>query len=70
MILRLHVAYIETQEQQRSLKLKSSSGDLVRLTTGGICQYDLIKAKSSNKRKRKGFLGRPPTVLLDTLASI
>jgi nucleoside phosphorylase len=39
-------------------------------TTGGICQYDLIKAKSGDKRERKGFLGRPPTVLLNALASI
>jgi hypothetical protein len=30
----------------------------------------LIKAKLGNKRERKGFLGRPLTVLLNTLASI
>jgi nucleoside phosphorylase len=39
-------------------------------TTGGVCQYDLIKAKSGEKRERKGFLGRPPTVLLNALSSI
>ncbi|KAK4198015.1 Pfs, NACHT and ankyrin domain protein [Triangularia verruculosa] len=39
-------------------------------TTGGVCQYDLVKAKSGGKRERKGFLGRPPTVLLNALASI
>ncbi|KAH7377133.1 ankyrin repeat-containing domain protein [Plectosphaerella cucumerina] len=39
-------------------------------TTGGVCQYDLIKAKSGGMRERKGFLGRPPTVLLNALASI
>ncbi|CEO59711.1 Putative Pfs, NACHT and Ankyrin domain protein [Penicillium brasilianum] len=39
-------------------------------TTGGVCQYDLFKAKSGDKRERKGFLGRPPTVLLNALASI
>ena len=39
-------------------------------TTGGVCQYDLIKAKSGDKRERKGFLRRPPTVLLNALASI
>lgn len=39
-------------------------------TTGGVCQYDLIKAKSGGKRERKGFLGRPPTVLLNALAKI
>ncbi|KAK4119595.1 Pfs, NACHT and ankyrin domain protein, partial [Parathielavia appendiculata] len=38
--------------------------------TGGVCQYDLVKAKSGNKREHKGFLGRPPTVLLNALASI
>ncbi|KID95704.1 Pfs, NACHT and Ankyrin domain protein, partial [Metarhizium majus ARSEF 297] len=38
--------------------------------TGGVCQYDLLKAKSGDKRQRKGFLGRPPTVLLNALASI
>lgn len=32
-------------------------------TTGGVCQYDFIKAKSGDKRERKGFLGRPLTVL-------
>lgn len=39
-------------------------------TTGGVCQYDLIKARSGDKRERKGFLGRPPTVLLNALAKI
>lgn len=39
-------------------------------TTGGVCQYDLIKAKSGGKCERKGFLGRPPTVLLNALTSI
>ncbi|KAJ4243331.1 hypothetical protein NW762_014817 [Fusarium torreyae] len=38
--------------------------------TGGVCQYDLIKARPGDKRERKGFLGRPPTVLLNALASI
>jgi nucleoside phosphorylase len=37
-------------------------------TTGGVCQYDLIKAKSGDKRQRKGFLAQPPTVLLNALA--
>ncbi|KAI8710877.1 NACHT domain-containing protein [Fusarium sp. LHS14.1] len=37
---------------------------------GGVCQYDLIKARSGDRRERKGFLGRPPTVLLNALASI
>ncbi|KAL4941946.1 hypothetical protein BDV06DRAFT_212241 [Aspergillus oleicola] len=39
-------------------------------TTGGVCQYDLIKAKFGDKRECKGFLGRPPTVLLNALSSI
>ncbi|KAJ5513368.1 NACHT nucleoside triphosphatase [Penicillium fimorum] len=39
-------------------------------TMGGVCQYDLIKAKSSDKRERKGFLGSPPTVLLNALSRI
>ncbi|KAM3429668.1 hypothetical protein MY4824_008120 [Beauveria thailandica] len=38
--------------------------------TGGVCQYDLIKAKSGDIRELKSFLGRPPTVLLHALASI
>ncbi|KAM3504633.1 hypothetical protein MY10362_003451 [Beauveria mimosiformis] len=38
--------------------------------TGGVCQYDLFKAKSGDIRELKGFLGRPPTVLLSALASI
>ncbi|KGO60646.1 NACHT nucleoside triphosphatase [Penicillium expansum] len=39
-------------------------------TTGGVCQYDLIKAKPGDKRELKGFLGRPPTVLLNALSKI
>jgi hypothetical protein len=39
-------------------------------TTGGVCKYDLFKAKSGDKRERKRFLGRPPTVLLNALGSI
>jgi nucleoside phosphorylase len=38
-------------------------------TTGGVCQYDLIKARSGDKRERKCFLGRPPTVLLNALGN-
>ncbi|CEJ82954.1 Putative Pfs, NACHT and Ankyrin domain protein [[Torrubiella] hemipterigena] len=39
-------------------------------TTGGVCQYDLYKAKLGDKRERKGFLGRPPIVLLNALTKI
>ncbi|KAL6352302.1 hypothetical protein LRP88_14415 [Fusarium phalaenopsidis] len=39
-------------------------------TAGGVCQYDLTKAKTGDRRERKGFLGRPPAVLLNALASI
>ncbi|KAL4976295.1 nucleoside phosphorylase domain-containing protein [Aspergillus desertorum] len=39
-------------------------------TTGGVCQYDFVKAKSGNRRERKGFLREPPTVLLKALAKI
>ncbi|RNJ52610.1 hypothetical protein D7B24_003165 [Verticillium nonalfalfae] len=39
-------------------------------TTGGVCQYDLIKAKTDGKRERKGILGKPPTVLLNALFKI
>ncbi|OKP09492.1 hypothetical protein PENSUB_5160 [Penicillium subrubescens] len=39
-------------------------------TTGGVCQYDLFKAKSGDKRERKGFLRPPPTVLLNSLAKL
>ncbi|KAL4966716.1 Pfs, NACHT and ankyrin domain protein, partial [Aspergillus stella-maris] len=39
-------------------------------TMGGVCQYDLIKANLGDKRERKDFLGRPPTVLLNALGSI
>ncbi|KAJ5959859.1 Pfs NACHT and Ankyrin domain protein [Penicillium vulpinum] len=39
-------------------------------TTGGVCQYDLTKAKSGDKRDRIGFLGRPPLVLLNALSRI
>ncbi|KAL8329143.1 hypothetical protein RB597_004737 [Gaeumannomyces tritici] len=39
-------------------------------TTGGVCQYDLLKAKPGDARQRKGFLLPPPTVLLKALASV
>jgi nucleoside phosphorylase len=39
-------------------------------TTGGVCQYDLIKAKLGNRCERKGFLRPPPMVLLNALARI
>jgi hypothetical protein len=39
-------------------------------TTGGIYQYNLIKAKSGNKHEHKGFLGRLLIVLLNMLARI
>ncbi|KAK4220464.1 nucleoside phosphorylase domain-containing protein, partial [Podospora fimiseda] len=39
-------------------------------TTGGVCQYDLIKAKLDGKLEHKGFLRPPPEVLLKALAKI
>lgn len=39
-------------------------------STGGVCQYDLMKVKSGDRRERKSFLNRPPTVLLNALTSI
>ncbi|KAL4947073.1 purine and uridine phosphorylase [Aspergillus filifer] len=61
---------IAVPDEDRDIRL----GDIVVSqpcgTTGGVCQYDLIKAKTGNKYERKGFLGRPPTVLLNALASI
>ncbi|KAL4768441.1 nucleoside phosphorylase domain-containing protein [Aspergillus nidulans var. acristatus] len=39
-------------------------------TMGGVCQYDLVKAELGGKCERTGFLGRPPTVLLNALSSI
>lgn len=38
--------------------------------TGGVCQYDFMKEKAGDTRERKGFLGRPPTILLNALSSI
>ncbi|OWT43384.1 Ankyrin repeat protein [Pochonia chlamydosporia 170] len=61
---------IARPDEDRDIRL----GDIVVSqpdgTSGGVCQYDLIKAKSGDKRERKGFLGRPPTVLLNALAKI
>ena len=39
-------------------------------TTGGVYQYDLLKAKLGGERELMSFLGRPPTVLLKALACI
>ncbi|KAE8327081.1 hypothetical protein BDV39DRAFT_205212 [Aspergillus sergii] len=49
-------------------------GDIVvsqpRGSTGGVCQYDFIKAKPGDRREGKDFLRRPPTVLFNALTSI
>lgn len=41
-----------------------------RGSSGGVCQYDSIKAESGDHRKLNGFLGLPPPVLLNALGSI
>ena len=37
---------------------------------GGVCQYDLMKAKPGGECELKGFLNSPPEVLLKALASL
>lgn len=58
------------QDKRQDIRL----GDVVvsqpRGTASGVCQYDLYKAKAGDTRERKGFLGRPPMVLLNALSSI
>ncbi|TLD09057.1 uncharacterized protein PgNI_07825 [Pyricularia grisea] len=39
-------------------------------TTGGVCQYDLVKAKSGDVRQRQGFLAAPPAVFLHALGAV
>ncbi|KAK6525205.1 hypothetical protein TWF694_005351 [Orbilia ellipsospora] len=39
-------------------------------STGGVVQYDLMKAKLNSARERKDFLNKPPSVLLHALANI
>ncbi|KAB8276237.1 nucleoside phosphorylase domain-containing protein [Aspergillus minisclerotigenes] len=36
-------------------------------STGGVCQYDFIKANPGDRREGKDFLRRPPTVLFTVL---
>jgi nucleoside phosphorylase len=38
--------------------------------TGGVVQYDLVKAKSDGTYERKGFLNIPPLVLLHALSGL
>ncbi|KAK4220523.1 hypothetical protein QBC38DRAFT_540511 [Podospora fimiseda] len=38
--------------------------------TGGVVQYDLVKAMSGNKHERKDFLNSPPRVLLHALGNL
>ena len=38
--------------------------------TGGVVQYDLVKAKAGGERERKDFLNMPPPVLLHALANL
>jgi hypothetical protein len=63
-------AGIARPDEGRDIRL----GDIVvsepDVTTSGVCQYNLVKARSGDKHERKGFLERPPTVLLNALASI
>lgn len=39
-------------------------------THGGVVQYDLVKDLGPDRLERKGFLNRPPTVLLTALSSL
>ncbi|KAL1618919.1 hypothetical protein SLS54_007035 [Diplodia seriata] len=39
-------------------------------STGGVIQYDLLKARSGGDRERKDFLNSPPEVLLHALSSL
>lgn len=39
-------------------------------TSGGVIQYDLVKALSGGQFKRTGMLNRPPKVLLTALATL
>ncbi|KAK4124499.1 hypothetical protein N657DRAFT_671458 [Parathielavia appendiculata] len=61
---------ITRPDEARDIRLGDIAVSQPDGTTGGVCQYDLVKAKSDDKRERKDFLGRPPTVLLNALASI
>ncbi|KAJ5641187.1 hypothetical protein N7490_005187 [Penicillium lividum] len=61
---------IARPEQGRDIRL----GDIVvgqpQGTTGGVIQHDLGKAITNRKWERKDFLGLPPRVLLQALASL
>ncbi|KAK1993773.1 pfs domain-containing protein [Colletotrichum falcatum] len=61
---------ISRPDDDRDIRLGDVAVSQPDGTTGGVCQYDLVKAKLGNSRERKGFLGMPPTVLLKALASI
>ncbi|KAK6343369.1 hypothetical protein TWF730_010960 [Orbilia blumenaviensis] len=39
-------------------------------STGGVVQYDLVKAKSGGVLERKDFLNMPPAVLLNALSNL
>ncbi|KAL2819101.1 purine and uridine phosphorylase [Aspergillus granulosus] len=61
---------ISRPEQGRDIRL----GDVVVSqpdgTTGGVIQYDFVKAKPNQKLERKGSLCLPPLVLLHALANL
>lgn len=39
-------------------------------STGGVIQYDLVKANTAGQIERKDFLDKPPQVLLKALANL
>lgn len=57
-------------DQDRDIRL----GDIVVSqpdgTTGGVVQYDLGNAKLNQTWERKGSLNKPPSILLNALASL
>ncbi|KAK0723571.1 Pfs, NACHT and ankyrin domain protein [Lasiosphaeria miniovina] len=57
-------------EGGRDVRLGDVVVSLPTGATGGVVQYDLVKAKPDGERERTGFLNMPPQVLLHALGKL
>lgn len=63
-------AAIARPDQDRDIRLGDIAVSQPHGSSGGVIQYDLVKAKSGNQRESRAFLNRPPEVLLKALTKL
>ncbi|KAL1614383.1 hypothetical protein SLS54_009810 [Diplodia seriata] len=55
---------------RRDIRLGDVAVSLRKGQSGGVVQYDFVKANPGQKHESKGFLGKPPGVLLKALSAL